>query len=1209
MIGKKISHYEILEKLGEGGMGMVFKVRDTQQNNIVALKVLARHTLLLEDINRRFQREASAGMKLAHRNVVKIFEVGEADGECFISMEYVEGKTLRQLLQDKPLKPKKVVDISLAVCEALKEAHKMGIIHRDIKGDNIMVNSQGTVKVMDFGLAKIQGASMLTREGDMLGTPAYMSPQQAIGEVIDHRSDFFSLGVVLYELLTGQMPFTGDYEMAVLYAIANEEPIELKEINEDVPEPLEQVVMKALQKEPQHRYQTAEEFIADLRKIKAFLEGKRGEPLVSPELVAKVGRGRAEVTSISVKSTDRRSFQARLAGREEQFETLKTLLGRTILGEGQTVFIAGEAGIGKTRLVAELEKYSRTMKIRMLTGRCLFRQGSSPYQPFVEAIRMYLDIQGATSDKGLEKFIKHQAPELTPILPVIRVFLNVKENFVIESKEQIWHAIFRLIVKISEERPLILFMDDLHWADEDTLDLFHHTARNTAHYKVMMIGTYRPEDIRAKVDDRAHHLLGVQQKMTQENLLTVIDLQRLSEIDIQQMVCSLFQDSDFGETFYNSLYSETEGNPFFVIETLKLLKMEGAIEKKNGGYELTEDYERITIPSKIQDIVMRRVDRLKEDELEILEIGAVEGEAFHSGVINSCLGMNRIQLLKKLQSLEREHHIIYAQEKMYRFDHAKIREFLYDTITPELRIEYHLMIADHLASTYAENEGLAPDLAHHFSEGGKKQQALPYLITAGERAKIVFANEQTIEYFQKAFDIIQETQEEKLRSEKMEGQDVVLEGLGDVLALTGQHDDALENYKALIALPKIPTSKRVDLSRKMGSVYVSKGENEKALAILSESESELQKHLDCIGQGEQSERMKDKNMAQMELRQAVGKIKITQARIHKTQGHYLEAINEIKQGLALLGKKGNLKDKAHAYNNLGYILYDQGDYDEAANMFTQSLAFREKISDKKGIAEAYSNLSNVFYEQGNYQKSADMLEKSLEIMHAVGFRSGIAGAYNNLGTIYQDLGRYQEALEMHQESMAIREEIADMPGVAMSYGNLGSVSIDLHNFNQAKEYLEKSLYLMEEIELRFYEAQTRVWLSQALLELGQQAQAKQMALKALKTAKEINQKASLGSAKRILGVIGIDKIRYSATNPTDQNQLKKIERQLTESLKIFEELNMEHEVGRSCLELAHLYHLKGDSGEAQKHIFRAKEIFKKLGAMGDLDKAKNLEIK
>ncbi len=184
-----------------------------------------------------------------------------------------------------------------------------------------------------------------------------------------------------------------------------------------------------------------------------------------------------------------------------------------------------------------------------------------------------------------------------------------------------------------------------------------------------------------------------------------------------------------------------------------------------------------------------------------------------------------------------------------------------------------------------------------------------------------------------------------------------------------------------------------------------------------------------------------------------------------------------------------------------------------------------------------------------------------------------------------------------------------MPGVAMSYGNLGSVSIDLHNFNQAKEYLEKSLYLMEEIELRFYEAQTRVWLSQALLELGQQAQAKQMALKALKTAKEINQKASLGSAKRILGVIGIEKIRYSDTKPTDQNQLKKIERQLTESLKIFEELNMEHEVGRSCLELAHLYHLKGDSGEAQKHIFRAEEIFKKLGAMGDLDKANNLEIK
>jgi len=312
----------------------------------------------------------------------------------------------------------------------------------------------------------------------------------------------------------------------------------------------------------------------------------------------------------------------------------------------------------------------------------------------------------------------------------------------------------------------------------------------------------------------------------------------------------------------------------------------------------------------------------------------------------------------------------------------------------------------------------------------------------------------------------------------------------------------------------------------------------------------------------------------------------------------------------LLGDEGTLKDKGQAYNNLGNILYDQGDYEEAASMYSKSLGVREKISDKKGIAEAYNNLGNVYYEQGDYQRSAEMMEKSLKIMHEIGFQIGIAGVYNNLGTTYQDLGRYQEALEMHQGSLAIREEIGDMPGVAMSNANLGYVSLDLYDFDQAKNYLEKGLHLMDEMDLRAYdyEPQTRVWLSQALLGLGQHAKAEKMASEALDIAEELNQKASQGFAKRIFGVIELKQINSNDTS-IDKKTCNRIELQLTESLKIFEELKMEHEIGRSCLELAHLYHLKGDSGEAQKHIFRAKEIFKKLGAMGDLDKANNLEIK
>ena len=202
---KVISHYKILEKLGEGGMGAVYKALDTRQNKIFAIKLLSRHTTQIEELRHRFNRDAAAGMRLNHPNIVKIYEVGEEDGTHFITMEYVEGKTLKKLLEDGPLGSSKVIDIGIKVSEALREAHNSSVIHRDIKSENIMLTTDGTVKVMDFGLAKVQDGSILTVEGSILGTISYMSPQQAIGEAIDHRSDIYSLGVVMYELLTEKL--------------------------------------------------------------------------------------------------------------------------------------------------------------------------------------------------------------------------------------------------------------------------------------------------------------------------------------------------------------------------------------------------------------------------------------------------------------------------------------------------------------------------------------------------------------------------------------------------------------------------------------------------------------------------------------------------------------------------------------------------------------------------------------------------------------------------------------------------------------------------------------------------------------------------------------------------------------------------------------------------------------------------------------------
>jgi tetratricopeptide (TPR) repeat protein/predicted Ser/Thr protein kinase len=1198
---EKISHYEILELLGKGGMGKVFRARDTQQEKIVALKILSEDAPS-EETRQRFHREASAGMKLSHENIVKIFDVGEEEGRFFITMEFIQGKTIRQLLQQGPLKPCEVVNIGIAVCDALKVAHEADIVHRDIKSDNIMVTNDGVVKVMDFGLAKVQDASILTMEGAVLGTAAYMSPEQAVGEPVDHRSDIFSLGSALFEASTGQLPFPGDYELAIIYSIVSLEPVQIRELNRDVPELFEQVIMKALRKEPQQRYQNVDEMKQDLAKVKAYLEGKLGSVKAPPKLIASVDWPKQSERGTESVAGRRRGFEARLAGREDEFETLKKLFSESVQGKGQTVFVAGEAGIGKTRLVSELEKFARTMKVRTLVGRCPLREGASPYQAFVEAIRSYFDFEGVTTGRKLEEFVRSRAPELTDQLPIIRMFLNFtgKEKAVIESKEQLWDAIFRLILQIARERPFILFIDDLHWADESTLHLLHYSARNTTGSRLMIVGTYRAEDIQTPVAGQEPPLWHIQQEMIREGILTVIRLERLKETDVQEMVWSLFPDTDFGMPFYESLYKETEGNPFFVMETLKLLKVEGVIEKSGGGFRLREDYDRITIPSKIQDIVMRRIERLTTDQREILEIGAVEGESFHSDTIGRCLNIDRVELLRKLQYLEREQHIIYPKEKVYYFDHGKIREFLYDAIIPELRVEYHSSIGDHLASAYGDDERLAPDIAHHFLQAGVDQKALPFLLTAGERAKAVFANNQAVGFYTKALDIIRDSETEESSPTVLNQKSVTLEGLGDVLALIGKHDDALGYYRQLHDTLHFSSLREAELLWKMGTVHLSKGENEKALEFLDRAAAESEKRTTTVGTPMQI--IEGDSDSQL-LCNTYGKIKLSRARVFKALGNYEEAKKEIDRGLKMLQGEGTMKERAQAYNDLGNIIFDEGDYAQAEMMYKTSLELREKIADKKGTAEAHNNLGLIAIEHGNYEKAAEMMEASIKLMMEIGFRVGIAGTYTNLGAIYEDQGRYMDSYETHQKSLSISREMNNVPGEIFSHANLGSVCVDLEKYDEAITHLEKCLDLMRGTKMRIFEPQPLVWLSKAYLQLGRRSESKDLALKALKLAEELKQRASVGFATRMLGVIEADEIKLGGET-VDENRARSAETHLKESLEIFSSLKMEHEAARARLELARFYKLVGNKTGIEEHLPRAKETLERLGAKGDLKRIK-----
>ena len=269
MVGKIISHYKILEKLGEGGMGVVYKAEDTKLKRIVALKFLPPELTRDPEAKQRFIHEAQAASALEHTNICNIHEIDDTeDGQTFIVMACYEGEILKDKIQHNPLKIEEVIDISLQIARGLDNAHKKGIVHRDIKSGNIIVTEDSVVKIVDFGLAKLAGRSKITKEGATPGTTAYMSPEQAEGQKVDHRSDIWSLGVVMYEMITGLVPFQGEYEQSVLYSIINEAPKPVTGLRTGVPIELEKIVHKCLEKDRSLRYQHADDLMADLHRLK-----------------------------------------------------------------------------------------------------------------------------------------------------------------------------------------------------------------------------------------------------------------------------------------------------------------------------------------------------------------------------------------------------------------------------------------------------------------------------------------------------------------------------------------------------------------------------------------------------------------------------------------------------------------------------------------------------------------------------------------------------------------------------------------------------------------------------------------------------------------------------------------------------------------------------------------------------------------------------
>ena len=282
---RTVSHYRLLEKLGEGGIGVVYKAEDTKLRRNVALKFLAPHLTRDPKARECFLREAQAAAAVDHPNICTVYETDEAGGQVFIAMAYVEGQSLEKKTEAAPLGVSEAVDIAMQAAQGLQAAHEGSVVHRDIKSANLMLTPQGQVKIMDFGLAQLLNRSQLTQTGTSLGTPACMSPEQAQRQPTDHRTDVWSLGAVMYEMVAGRLPFEGEREEAVLHAIVHEDAKPITALRVGVPIDLDRLVGKAMAKSPDERYQHADEMLVDLWALEEQLSGaveRRAAPTPAP---------------------------------------------------------------------------------------------------------------------------------------------------------------------------------------------------------------------------------------------------------------------------------------------------------------------------------------------------------------------------------------------------------------------------------------------------------------------------------------------------------------------------------------------------------------------------------------------------------------------------------------------------------------------------------------------------------------------------------------------------------------------------------------------------------------------------------------------------------------------------------------------------------------------------------------------------------------
>ncbi|HEY4001230.1 MAG TPA: protein kinase, partial [Candidatus Xenobia bacterium] len=728
--------------------------------------------------------------------IVLVFGSGQVDGNPYFTMEYVSGGHLREYIlrhqgmgahwwRDETLRPH-FIDIVDGILAGLSYIHANRIVHRDLKPENILMTDDGVPKIMDFGLARPLEASLrLTAENALLGTVAYMSPEQVASAEVDPRSDLYSLGVILFEWFTGRLPYDVQVLPGLIGGILTQTAPDLHGIDSDIPMSVSRYISHLLHKDPLRRWETADEA------RQAWLEAAYGKSVDRPE-----SDGPVVTTPILFEPA------------------LVSALDDLVAGQSSGWVLAAESGLGKSRIALELARAAALRHVMVISSRC-HEAVDVPFEAFLPALRYVLN------DPSMAGFVQDNRAMLAPVLP------ELGDADLGSDKVRVFQTVWEALAKLRRLYPIVFIFDDVHWADERSMELLVYlaqrlfgTAMTDGGRPVMAVILYREEEV------GPGHPLAEHLDSLEGDLVESIQLSKLSAEAVERMAMSMLGGRQLPPGLLDLLQREAEGNPFFVGEFLKMLLQEGGLVWEANAWKLDPQVRHV--PLTVRDVIRRRLRRLSATDLETLRLGAIIGRDMPWELLSHCNTQPEDVFLTGLETLLNERMLVEDRKRhTLAFYQTQVREVVLEDM-PEARVRaLHLRVGKGLEAFAGDN--LANHLfalAHHFHAARDVARAAHYMVLAADQATAAYSYDKALQTLSQL-----ETMAEESSGVDAGLRRLVRRQIAQVTLLKGDFREAVRLYQALE--PKLAGRERAEALRNLGKALDYLGEHDEAFKCYS----------------------------------------------------------------------------------------------------------------------------------------------------------------------------------------------------------------------------------------------------------------------------------------------------------------------------------------------------------------------------------------